>query len=294
LEFLNGIAPNLRIRTIAPKEGFSPALSPALLTVYILISQIGGGSVIESAMLDGLAMRSRALWETGLGFFYPNVCQLCHENRARREQGYICESCASQVQWIEPPFCERCGALAMGAISGPFVCAHCSDVPPSFVTARAAALIDPTVREVIHRYKYGRALYFEPFLIGLLASRIQVEPDWRYIAPVPLHSLKLREREFNQSERLAQRLGKILALPVRTDLVCRKKPTPSQTRLSRKERAENMRNAFEPAPRAKLHGEKILLIDDIMTTGATTSACAAALCEAGAGAVSVWAVARGK
>ena len=129
----------------------------------------------------------------------------------------------------------------------------------------------------------------------MLASRAQagLGTGWDLIAPVPLHPVKLRERQFNQAERLAKRLGETLRLPVRADLVRRVIATPSQTRLNRKERAENMRGAFAPAPKARLNGERVILIDDILTTCATTSACAKALRQAGAGEVAVWAVARG-
>lgn len=236
-----------------------------------------------------------ALWETGLGLFFPNVCQLCGEGRAAKAGGYVCEACAATVRWVEPPFCSRCGRPALGAVTTEYQCAHCAEGAFAFSSARAAAFVEPLVLEVIHRYKYNRALYFEPFLARLLSSRVgaQRDPKWDLIAPVPLHPVKLREREFNQAERLARRLGEHLGLPVRTDLVRRVVATPSQTRLSRKERAENMRNAFAPRRENALHGERVLLIDDILTTGATTSACARALLDAGAGDVAVWAVARG-
>jgi ComF family protein len=113
------------------------------------------------------------------------------------------------------------------------------------------------------------------------------------IVPVPLHPTKAREREFNQAERLADRLGCAMRIPVNKRLVRRVLPTRTQTQLSREERLANVHNAFAMRHRQKLNGERILLVDDVFTTGATTSACAGVLRAAGAGEVCVWTVARG-
>jgi len=111
--------------------------------------------------------------------------------------------------------------------------------------------------------------------------------------PVPLHPAKRREREFNQAERLAVRLGAATKIPVRARLLKRVVPTRTQTLLTRQERAANVRNAFALRAGRQLDGERIVLLDDVFTTGATTSACAKVLRAAGAGEVCVWTVARG-
>jgi ComF family protein len=152
------------------------------------------------------------------------------------------------------------------------------------------------ILDIVHRYKYNRALWFEPFLADLLAR--QAKPalageKWDLIAPVPLHPLKMRQREFNQAERLARCLGRTLNLPVNARVVRRVQFTETQTRLSRPQRAANVGEAFAPRAGKELHGERVILVDDVMTTGATTSACARALRKAGAGEVCVWTVARG-
>ena len=121
-----------------------------------------------------------------------------------------------------------------------------------------------------------------------------MRPDkWDYIVPVPLHHLKQREREFNQAERLARRLGRALKIPVQTNLLKRHVPTRTQTLLSRPERAANVRHAFALGKLRRLGGARIVLVDDVLTTGATTSACARVLRTAGAADVCVWTVARG-
>jgi ComF family protein len=154
----------------------------------------------------------------------------------------------------------------------------------------------PLVLEVIHRYKYGRARWFEPFLAGLLvqASRPELRREaWNGIVPVPLFPLKEREREFNQALRLAAHLASATGIPLRTGWVRRVRSTRTQTLLNRAERAENMREAFAPLPGVRVDGMRLVLVDDVLTTGATTSSCARALHAAGAAEVDVWTLARG-
>jgi len=116
---------------------------------------------------------------------------------------------------------------------------------------------------------------------------------WDFIAPVPLHPVKEREREFNQAGLLARHLSDATKIALNDKLLRRVSPTATQTLLTREQRAENMRGAFAVRGGVKLNGEKIILVDDVFTTGATTSACAKALKAAGAGDVCVWTVARG-
>jgi competence protein ComFC len=119
------------------------------------------------------------------------------------------------------------------------------------------------------------------------------EQNWDFIVPVPLYSVKQREREFNQAERLAARLSAATGIPLNSKMLWRIKPTATQTRLTRTERAANMRGAFAVRSDTRLDGERVVLVDDVFTTGATTSACAQVLRAAGAGDVCVWTVARG-
>lgn len=234
--------------------------------------------------------------EAGLALVYPRVCQLCEQERAAPEEGYVCRKCWTGVRFIKPPFCERCGLPYEGDITTPFECSNCRDLDLHFSTARSAVAAKGVTLEVIHRFKYQRALWFENFLVDLLvrAARPALQNEqWNLVVPVPLHSVKEREREFNQADRIATGLARALHLPLRTDLVRRIRPTRTQTLLTKSQRADNVRRAFAARNGAKLNGERVILVDDVLTTGATTSACAKVLAGLGAGEVCVWTVARG-
>jgi competence protein ComFC len=238
----------------------------------------------------------RAWLNAGLSFLYPEICQICDNQRATPAQGFICSSCRAQVRWVQPPFCQRCGLPFEGVITTAFDCPNCREEEPQFCWARAAVAARDPILEVIHRYKYQRALWFEPFLAELLiqaAAPQLAAQEWDFVVPVPLHPTKQREREFNQAERLANLLSAATQIPSNARLVRRVVATRTQTQLTRDERRTNVRRAFALAPGARLNGERIILVDDVFTTGATTSACAGALRHAGASEVCVWTAARG-
>lgn len=230
------------------------------------------------------------------GFFYPENCQLCVVMPATAREGFVCPHCWQQVRFIRPPFCNSCGLPFDGDITTAFECANCRDMELHFRSARSAVVAKTVVLEVIHRYKYQRHLWFEPFLADLLLREalpaLRTE-KWDLVVPVPLHPARLREREFNQAERLAQRLSRAAAVPMDSGLLRRIQSTATQTRLAKHERAANMRNAFAVRDGVDLAGARVLVVDDVFTTGATTSACAKVLRRAGAKDVCVWTVARG-
>jgi competence protein ComFC len=234
--------------------------------------------------------------EAGLGLLYPEVCQLCGQARAGPSDGYVCRACQGEAVFIKPPFCGVCGRPLAGAITHYFQCGKCREIDLEFQWARSSVLSGGKVREAIHRYKYNRQMWFENFLARLLlheALPVVRAGDWDLIVPVPLHPVKEREREFNQAERLGRRLGMAASIPVAARLLKRIKATRSQTRLSRADRVENVRGAFVLRQPISLERQRCLVVDDVFTTGATTSECARVLRQAGAGAVAVWTVARG-
>jgi competence protein ComFC len=244
-------------------------------------------------MLIG-ALRTWA--DIGAGFLYPNLCQICHSMRATTQQGFVCGACRQQVRFIAPPYCSRCGLPFEGEINTTFECGNCRELELHFEWARAAVAAKGVVLEVIHRYKYNRELWFEPFLGDLLISQAAKEissENWDVIVPIPLHRVKQRQREFNQAERLAKLLGRITKIEVANRLLKRLKSTDTQTLLSRADRAANVKAAFAVCEGEWIKDKRILLIDDVLTTGATASACAKALRDKGSGHVAVWTVARG-
>jgi competence protein ComFC len=246
--------------------------------------------------MAALAYSLRKWVNAALALCYPEVCQLCGNCRATPAEGFVCTSCRGQVRFIDPPFCERCGTPYEGQITTVFECANCRELDLDFSSARSAVIAREGVLDIIHRYKYNRALCFEPFLADLLLSRAVpalATAKWDLIVPVPLHPTRHREREFNQAERLARRLGAATGVPVETSFLRRSVPTQTQTLLSRPERIANVRRAFAIRRGKSLDGQRIVLVDDVFTTGATTSACARVLKSAGAGEVCVWTVARG-
>ncbi|MCX8157099.1 MAG: ComF family protein [Verrucomicrobiae bacterium] len=232
-----------------------------------------------------------------LAFFYPELCQVCLNAQAGHPNGYVCSACAAQAQPLGPPWCDVCGQPFAGNITGAFICADCQATPPQFDYARSVMVFDGPVRKIIHQWKYRQAFWLEPRLAPWLttaATPALRAGDWQAIVPVPLHPIKERERGFNQAGRLARLLSQATALPLNTRVLQRVKHTVSQTRLTRAERAANLRGAFAVPAGVRLAGARLVLVDDVMTTGATLNAAATALRQAGAEAVCAWTLARGR
>jgi len=236
-------------------------------------------------------------WLDGaLSWVYPNVCQVCQENPACARAGYVCDQCRADIRFIRDPICHRCGLPFQGDLTTEFECTNCRELELHFDRARSAVMARGLVLDVIHRYKYQQHTWFEPFLADLLIDRalpLLKAERWDVLVPVPLHRVRQRERGFNQATRLAKRLGQAVGIPVNTRVLKRVRPTPPQTRLSRGERMKNMRTAFAGMPNVRLQGKAVVVLDDVFTTGATTSACARVLREHGAVRVCVWTLARG-
>lgn len=244
-----------------------------------------------------LTLKSLKPWlDAGLNFIYPAVCQICGKERSTASEGFVCPRCWENVRFIQPPFCARCGLPYEGDITSTFECHNCKEMELHFRTARSAVIAEGMVLDIIHLYKYQRHMWFETFLADLLirqAAQTLKQEKWDMIVPVPLHPAKRREREFNQAENLAECLGRATGITVNKKLVRRVEPTRTQTRLSRQQRMANVEKAFGLTGRHSVKGLKIVVLDDVFTTGATTSACAKVLWSAGAADVCVWTVARG-
>ena len=252
-----------------------------------------------------------ALWQRWasalLDLVFPPFCPVC---RARLEEGRrdpLCGACWAGLPRIGPPWCRRCGqpmagfpvadgptAPASTPAEGGALCAACRRRPPAFAYARAAVRYEDGAREALHAFKFGghRALArpLGDLLVDAVEGRLPAgAPD--LLVPVPLHPRRERERGFNQSRLLAQRLGRAWGCPVR-DVLARAVATPSQTSLDGAARRANVRRAFRLRRPELVAGRHVVLVDDILTTGATLSECARCLEEAGPRLVGVLAVAR--
>ncbi len=244
-----------------------------------------------SAGLQGVLQRA------GRGFadlFFPPLCLLCREPVADPDS--LCPACWTEMQFIDGPVCARCG-LPFEIDAGPdTVCGACIADPPQFDKARAILRYDDASKKPVLALKHADRLDLVPAFAKWLdrAGRdLLAETDM--IVPVPLHRLRLWKRRYNQSAEIARGLSRLSGVPLQPLVLERRKPTPSQgTMPSAAARRKNVVGAFcvsKPA-RAALKAKRVLLIDDVLTTGATASACARALKRAGAASVYVLALAR--
>jgi ComF family protein len=230
----------------------------------------------------------------------------------------FCGACLDAMVPLSPPWCPRCG-VPFAAAARDHPCGRCAARPPAFGSLRTAGRYEGILLESIHRLKFAGDLVQAPALAALLVRALRsieagtareglaaIDPSPLHLAidhrpgpdlliPVPLHPRRLRERGFNQAHVIAAEALRAGILAPRTRLetraLCRPRDTPPQTRLSRAERLRNLRGAFE-ARADRVKGRTVLLVDDVMTTGATIEACARALRRAGASRVDAVAVAR--
>jgi ComF family protein len=225
--------------------------------------------------------RYQSFIQHALDLLFPSQCAAC-----QRGGSVLCPSCLAAIQPLPGPCCQRCHTQ----ISPEGICRQCQYHPLSMSGLRAVSAYQEPLRDCIHALKYGGNRRLAEPLGALLAQAYVVyglQAD--VVIPVPLHSERERERGYNQSQLLAQVCATRLGLPLDSTVVSRIRPTQAQVHLTVSERQQNVAGAFCCTPASAteaLHGRRILLIDDVCTTGATLEACAAPLFAAGA--ASVW------
>jgi len=219
-----------------------------------------------------------------LNFIFPVACILCRSQVLERRWGAACPRCWESLRPVTAPICTKCGIPGI-VIEGE--CGRCRTGEHVFDFARSAVFFNDTAREIVHHLKYADRVSLARPIGRILREILQREGfQGTRLIPVPLHRSRQRERGFNQAELIAREL----ALSVDTRSIRRRKKTPTQTGLSRSERARNLSAAFEL--RGDVSGVKVILVDDVFTTGATMNELAKVFKRGGASRVEVLTFAR--
>ncbi|WP_348930253.1 ComF family protein [Aquabacter sp. CN5-332] len=222
-----------------------------------------------------------------LDLVLPPTCISC--GAIVRDAGGLCGGCWGRLVFVERPFCDRLGSPFAypppQRDEGPAISAEALNDPPAFDRARAAVVFGDVSRDLVHRLKYGDRLDLAAAMARLMVragADLLSEAD--LIVPVPLHAFRLWRRRFNQAALLSRCISRSSGVIHRSDLLRRVRATPSQVALSRAERRANVSGAFKVThyANAVLQDRRILLVDDVLTTGATLDACARVLRRAGA------------
>lgn len=214
---------------------------------------------------------------------YPPACSVCVATVERGE--YLCGDCDEKIPRIVPPFCQKCSEPFEGAMSDAFTCANCAHRTIYFDAAVAAYRSREIVRRIVLDFKYGRQIHLRHLIARWLFTalddpRIQGR-EFDLIVPVPLHPARERQRGFNQADLIAELLSVRMSI-LSVSILQRVRYTTTQTAFDRAERMENLRDAFRLRKNRDVRGLRVLLVDDVLTTGSTLSECARILKDAGA------------
>ena len=213
---------------------------------------------------------------------FPPRCPLCGEGLAR--QGGLCAGCWSDLAIPGEPWCASCQRPFGDGVRAGAICAPCLADPPRHDGIAAGTLYNDASRRLVLAFKHGRRIALAPLLARLMAARLgEVGPGW-LVVPVPLHRWRLWRRGFNQAALLAREIARDRHAALAVDALVRRKATPVLGGLGRKARARALAGAIAVNPRgaARLNGAQVVLVDDVLTSGATTGACVSALKRAGA------------
>ncbi len=223
----------------------------------------------------------------------PSVCIVCRDRIDGH--GLLCAGCWSRIDFIAPPLCDRLGIPLPYDAGTPSLSAAAIANPPVYDRARAVARYDGVMRDLIQNFKYRDRHEGVPMFGRWLAhAGAELLRDADLILPVPLYASRLWTRRFNQSALLAQGVARLTGVPLDCFVLQRVRRTASQVGLSAQQRQRNVAGAFKVNPKklAQLRGKRVIVIDDVVTTGATAEACARVLKRAGSSRVDVLALAR--
>jgi ComF family protein len=248
---------------------------------------------MELGRIAAKGLAGKSWGERTLDLLLPPVCLSCGARVER--QGTLCAACWQGLHFLSPPHCACCAFPFTYDLGPVALCAACTARPPAYDRARAAIAYEDASRSLVTHFKYGDRLEGAVLFARLLARAGEgLLRDADFIVPVPLHPFRLIKRRFNQAAILARQLSSETGVPVRTDVLRRIRRTPPQVGLSPVGRRRNVAHAFAVHPRHALvlRGARVVLVDDVLTTGATVEACAKVLRRAGVQRLDVLTLAR--
>jgi ComF family protein len=243
----------------------------------------------QFSMLNVVREAARHIVDTREGLLdlvYPPFCVVCEKAVSQ----YLCPDCVEKIQLIDYPYCRVCGAPSETAR-----CVECREREFAFDSGRSAGVFEGVLREAIHALKYSFHRPVADPLGDLMAercSRLYLAGKADLVVPVPIHRSRMLVRGFNQSEELARRMCARISLPVDPGVLYQARKTRHQVDLPQDQRESNVRGAFVVRDPPRIQGKRVLLIDDVFTTGATLNEAASVLKKAGATSVHVYTLAR--
>jgi len=219
-----------------------------------------------------------------LSLVYPPSCYLCNTlNRTTSQCENLCPACAEKLNKNIPPFCQKCSRHVPPDQA---LCKNCQKYPLHFDFAWSCYLLNPALRSLLHKYKYHHKTElrttFTKMMIDFISTYNLDIHQFDAIIPIPLFHSKLRERGFNQSLYLAKNIAQAYHISLRSDILIKRRATQNHVDLNQKERWTNIQGAFTIKHSGWLKNKHILIIDDILTTGATVSQASQSLKKAGA------------
>lgn len=242
------------------------------------------------------ALHVSHLFKSVLDFFLPASCSYCRSPVDRSGIPYFCSACWADFSLITGASCPRCGRSFESpealSHSPDHLCGQCRRVAPHFDQAISIGQFEGALREAIHQFKYRPCRTLGSPLSSWMAQHLTVTASIDVVMPVPLHRQRLRLRGFNQALLLARGVALVHQLPLSYDNLVRIRPTKPQVDLSGEERIRNVAGAFSLRRPQDIEDRRVLLVDDVFTTGATLNECAAVVRKAGAACVTAVTLAR--
>lgn len=238
----------------------------------------------------------RSLSRRVLNTLLPIDCASCGVALTNDPVSFFCATCWGAIRPLRGPVCPRCGRPFSSTVALQYspnhLCGDCRSRPPAFTAARSLYPYDSSLRDAIHLVKYRGKVALTSGLADLMKGAWREIPGLELVIPVPLHPARLTEREFNQALLLADHLAGWLGVPISYNNLVRVRATAPQTDLTRAQRKKNLRRSFVLRHPREVAGKRILLLDDVFTTGTTVNECAKALRKAGSADVYVVTLAR--